>query len=98
MKIAVINFSGNVGKSTVASNLAVALASSGQRVGLLDVDIYGPSIPMMFGITERPRVVVTGAIALGEMDLRRSGVVRAARRRRGRWSAPRAHHNGWKAG
>lgn len=55
--VAVASGKGGVGKSTVASNLAVALASSGQRVGLLDVDIYGPSIPMMFGITERPRVV-----------------------------------------
>ncbi len=45
---------GGVGKSTVASNLAVALAKQGLRVGLMDADIYGPSIGMMFGITEGP--------------------------------------------
>jgi ATP-binding protein involved in chromosome partitioning len=55
--VAVASGKGGVGKSTVSANLAVSLAAAGHRVGLLDVDIYGPSIPMMFGITERPRVV-----------------------------------------
>ena len=54
--IAVASGKGGVGKSTVASNLAVRMAQLGHRTGILDADIYGPSVPMMFGIDERPRV------------------------------------------
>lgn len=52
--LAVGSGKGGVGKSTVASNLAVALAREGRRVGLLDADIYGPSQPRMMGVTKRP--------------------------------------------
>ncbi len=55
--VAVSSGKGGVGKSTVAVNLAVALARTGARVGLLDCDVYGPDIPMMMGLTGEPEAV-----------------------------------------
>ncbi|MDE1858534.1 MAG: P-loop NTPase, partial [Thaumarchaeota archaeon] len=54
--IAVASGKGGVGKSTVAVNLAVALAASGAKVGILDADVYGPNIPLMMGVTDPPIV------------------------------------------
>lgn len=56
--VAVASGKGGVGKSTVAANLAVAMARDGAKVGLLDADVYGPNIPLMLGVADqKPRVI-----------------------------------------
>ena len=66
--IAIASGKGGVGKSTVTVNLAVALARLGRRVGLLDADVYGFSIPHMLGITGRPKSVDDKIIPLSKGD------------------------------
>jgi ATP-binding protein involved in chromosome partitioning len=67
--IAVGSGKGGVGKTTVSVNLAIALAKTGHRVGLLDGDVYGPNVPMMMGaLSEQPRMVEEDRIAPIEKD------------------------------
>lgn len=68
--VAVASGKGGVGKSTVAVNLSFALAALGQRVGLLDADVYGPSVPKMLGLHERPQTTEDKRL----IPLERSGV------------------------
>ncbi len=60
--VAIGSGKGGVGKSTVAANLAIALAKLGERVGLIDADIYGPNIPLMFATAGQPKVLPNNQI------------------------------------
>src|ERR1700730_14365690 len=56
--IAIVSGKGGVGKSTIAANFAIALSLGGAKTGLMDADIYGPSMPIMFGVRgERPKMM-----------------------------------------
>jgi ATP-binding protein involved in chromosome partitioning len=68
--VAVASGKGGVGKSTTAVNLAVALAAQGLRAGLLDADIYGPSLPLMLGAHEKPRTEASRIIPLSRWGLK----------------------------
>ena len=95
-RLLVFSGKGGVGKSTVAANLAVALAKRGKRVGLLDVDIHGPNLAKMLGMEGRQievsgegigrqNVVGLWARRLGDL---RGGYSGSTRRTRRHWSTP----------
>ena len=68
--VAVGSGKGGVGKTTVSVNLAIALARSGKRIGLLDADVYGPNVPLMMGIRETPTAIGDRIQPLQQYDIR----------------------------
>ncbi len=68
--VAIASGKGGVGKSTVSVNLAVAMAMTGAKVGLLDLDIYGPSIPIMMGVDEQPKTENNKMVPLERFGVR----------------------------
>jgi ATP-binding protein involved in chromosome partitioning len=70
--IAIASGKGGVGKSTTAVNIALALSALGHRIGILDADIYGPSMPKLLGLTEKPRLAGAGSKML--VPLERYGI------------------------
>lgn len=73
--IAVVSGKGGVGKSTVAANLALAFAKDGAKVGLMDADIYGPSVPIMFGVRGERPMMIPGKDGKGQIvPLERYGI------------------------
>ena len=94
-KLLVLSGKGGVGKSTVAANLATALAQTGKRVGLLDIDVHGPSIPRMMGI-ETAQVRGTGEELLpvkvsDNLAVMSIGFLLPDRRQAVIWRGPRKH-------
>ncbi len=68
--VAVASGKGGVGKSTIATNLAVGLRRAGYTVGLLDADVYGPSLPRMMGVTEAPTATEAGFVPVMAHDIK----------------------------
>src|ERR1043166_2761156 len=68
--LAVASGKGGVGKTTVTVNLAVALAKTGAKVGLMDSDVYGPNVPLMMGISGRPEAINNRIQPLGNYNVR----------------------------
>ncbi len=90
-KLVVMSGKGGVGKSTVAANLAVALSLAGKRVGLLDVDIHGPSIPKLMGLDNNQVVVNEGEIVppeIGDLKVMSIGFLLSSNRDAVIWRGP----------